>query len=132
MSNRAITQASALAALKLSHEAQIEALTAPGLSDHDRLMRFANAIGQPKDYADDALRRISNYGCSVGYAVWFDGTSPLSLFAHLPKCKCPVLENTFKIKYPGIPQAVRHDWKPYRATLERFAKVQQQARFPLG
>jgi hypothetical protein len=130
MSNRTLKQSSALAELRIAHEAQIEALTAPGLTDEERVRRFGEAAGFREYDMTDALTWLG-LDKSPPSSVWSYGQYERSLFADLPGCACPVIENRAgRASYPGIPSHIPRDWQPDRATLECFARVQQEARFP--
>lgn len=131
MSNRTAEQASPLAELRVAHEAQIEALTAPGLTDEERVRRFGEVVGFNDYQMRETLHTLSR--ASAARAVWQWRPHERSLFASLPDCECPVLEKVAgRANYPGIPTDVKNDpsWSPDRATLEAFARVQQAARFP--
>jgi hypothetical protein len=129
MSNRTIKQTSALADLRIAHEAQIEALTAPGLTDEERVIRFGEAAGFGAGAITLALARLRYE--SPSNVVWLFGRYDRSLFGDLPGCQCPVIENDVgRASYPGIPSLIPLVWQPDRATLECFARVQQETRFP--
>lgn len=111
------------------HEAQIAALTEPGLDDAERIRRFGEAAG----FDEGAFKGVRSYafedGESVAYAVWNIGYCPASLFADLPGCKCPVIEVAVGRKsFFGIPSDIPYDWQPTVEVLRRFAEVQQEAR----
>lgn len=129
MSNRTIEQVNELAALKLSHELQIEALTAPGLSDEERVRRFGEAAGFNEYLMQWSLDRLSYE--SPACAVWYGGEYERSLFGNLPGCSCPVGEVLKgRANFPGIPSYIPNNWSPTRPELEAFARVQQERRFP--
>lgn len=132
MSNRTIEQASALAALKVAHAAQIEALLARGISERVRFERFARAADFRVCEESKCFTRFLLLGLTAAAAAWENGIAPTSLFANLPGCACPVLEQVSARQYfgPLIPLGVEPHWKPTRAVLEEFARVQQEARFP--
>jgi hypothetical protein len=130
MSNRTLKQASALAELRMAHEAQIEALTAPGLSDEERVRRFGEAAGFS---TFDITSVLTGFRCAetLTSVLWYFGGYGRSLFGNLPGCECPVIEKRRgTAAYPGIPTFIPNNWQPDRATLEAFARVQQEARFP--
>jgi hypothetical protein len=117
--------------LMAAHEAQIDALTAPDLTDQDRLDRFMTAAefnAWDRDYYQAIFTKDSSK-LSPAHLVWREGLLPLSLFANLPRCNCPVVEN-IRGKYPEIPRRIPMDWRPDRATLDAFARIQQEARIP--
>ena len=123
MSNRTIEQADLAAELRISHLAQIEALTKPGLSDKERLELFADAAGFDKAHKISLMISVfPNY--SVSRNAWGYGIFEKSLFAYLPGCMCPVQECL-----PGVPQdMVPNDWEPTVAMLERFSEIQIERR----
>lgn len=122
MSNRTIEQASEQAEYEVSWEAQIDALTAPGLTDEERVRRFADAAGFTPNQTGTALGDVKFDSVLVGEAVWFHGTPQKSLFANLPGCECPVAE-----KLPGATH--RAVCNPTRENMEVFRDHQREARF---
>lgn len=123
MSNRTEDQISAQAELRLSHLAQIEALTKPGLSDRKRVEMFSEAAG-----LSNLERSISFdllvYRDSPARTVWSWGEPQRSLFANLPGCRCPVIE-----RLDGIPLRIPNNWRPTAAQLETFSRIQIKRRF---
>jgi hypothetical protein len=125
MSNRTIEQANAMAELRTSHLAQIEALTGPG-TESEQLERFLNACN-----ADEIQRVFARITCmaSRGYSAaktaWLFGDNQRSLFAFLPAdCGCPV-----QMRKAGVPHYIPQDWQPSVQQLERFSAIQIAARF---
>lgn len=106
---------------ELSWEEQIDALTAPGLSDEERVMRFCEAAELDAEFWP---LLIVGYGDAPAPACWQLGMYPKSLFADLPGCKCPVLEGL-----DGVPHYIPDDWDPTPAQLRIFAHHQREARF---
>jgi hypothetical protein len=95
MSNRTIDQVNEAAEYRVSHLAQIEALTMPGLNDYERVKRFGEAVGEAGIYIyvyDSYCRLSCGLRPSPARAVWELGKLPKSLFADLPGCECPVFE----------------------------------------
>ena len=123
MSNRTEAQISAQADLRMSHLAQIEALTRPGLSDCDRLEEFARAAGFTEDELWVARHMAKD--CSPARAVWGQGGAQRSLFASLPGCRCPVEE-----QLSGVPRFIESLWRPTATELEPFSRIQIARRFP--
>lgn len=126
-------------ALRAAHEAQIEALTAPGLSDAERVDRFAAVARFEAPSRVTARTEVEHGRESPAYAVWCYGCYELSLFADLPGCNCPVVEKVCgnrsyqgRVSYVGIPIGFGRDWAPTLDELKVFARVQQRARFPEG
>jgi hypothetical protein len=126
MSNRTIEQANAMAELRASHLAQIEALTGSG-TESERLARFLDACNA------DAIQRVfartvrmtsrgSVYSAAI--TAWLFGDNPRSLFAFLPGCGCPV-----QMREAGVPHYIPQDWQPSVQQLERFSAIQIAARF---
>lgn len=108
--------------LAACHEAQIDALTLPGLSDEERIRRFAEAAGFDVQQRTIAYRDIAvNY--SAAYACWNVVDFGKSLFAQLPGCACPVVE-----MLSGFPPYVPDNWNPSHSDLELFARIQQERR----
>lgn len=133
MSNRTIDQANELAEYKLSHEAQIDALTRPGLTDEERVRLFAEAAGFSERATRTAQRYCGSYydernipapskTYTPGMSVWEFGGYPKSLFADLPLCKCPVLEGLL-----GATMDIVAD--PTEEGLGVFSRHQLEARF---
>ena len=117
--------------LALAHEQQIAALTDPWLTDKKRVRRFGEAAGFNEKETKKAIKNLAY--SSAAKAVWFEARPEKSLFANLPSCECPVRENEYSPgKHPDIPK-VRgiSDWRPTRADLKAFARVQQEARHAL-
>lgn len=131
MSNRTLDQLSAMAELRASHLAQIEVLTAPGLSDWERVKRFICAAqfcghGLQRRLGQDHAECLLRCGLSPAAAIWYvSGYTPKSLFAHLPGCYCPVMEGL-----SGVPRIIPDDWRPDRDQLEVFSRIQIERRFP--
>lgn len=123
MSNRTEADISAQAELQLSHLAQIEALTKPGLSDRNRLDLFAEVAGFNVHELWVAHHIL--YDCSPARAAWGQGDAQRSLFASLPGCRCPVEKNL-----SGVPHDIPDDWCPTAAELEPFSRIQIERRFP--
>lgn len=107
--------------LAACHEAQIDALTLPGLSYEERVRRFAEAAGFDEFQTQTAL--IKDYRVSPAKSVWWVGEPQKSIFANLPGCRCPVQEGL-----PGVPHFTPWDWQPTRSDLEVFARIQQERR----
>lgn len=138
MSNRTQAEVTYAAELKAAHLAQIEALTAPGLTDDERTKRFMTAArfndAQRISVLDErALRK--NCGCAhcrnypVASTVWAIADAPYSLFANLPGCECPVIEVRWgRANFEGIPARIEFDWSPTAEELQAFARVQQERR----
>ena len=129
MSDRKPDQISSAAKLKAAHLAQIDALTREGLSDDERIDLFADAAKFLLSQRVSAHVQVFN-GCTPATAVWTFGNPPLSLFANLPGCKCPVIEQATRGKKQSklIPCYVEADWSPTVEVLEEFARIQQKAR----
>jgi hypothetical protein len=123
MSKRHEADVSARAALRASHLAQIDALTRPGLSPIDRVVRFGDAADLPLDKVIRSLADLVKF--SPARAVWQYGDLPMSLFANLPGCRCPVIECC-----PGVTHDVTIDWTPTAEELEVFSAIQLDRRFP--
>lgn len=124
MSNRTPDQITAEAEMRLSHMAQIEALTMKGLSERERVERFGKAASLGKDMIDWCVGRLAV--ASAAWAVWnYSGERECSLFAHLPGCYCPVLE-----KISGVPREIPWNWNPDAAQLKVFSRIQLERRFP--
>jgi hypothetical protein len=129
MSDRKHDQTSYAATLKAAHIAQIDALTREGLSESQRVELFAEAAGFCEDELVSAhLHHFDGY--TPAAAVWTFGDPALSLFASLPGCSCPVIEQVKhgKMQSKLIPCYIDRDWSPTVAVLEDFARVQQEAR----
>jgi hypothetical protein len=68
--------------------------------------------------------------------AWRCGIPQKSLFAFMPglQCGCSVQElqrgRGMGATWDRIPMTVRNNWTPTRETLEAFAAIQQNARFP--
>ena len=133
MSDRKRDQTSSAAKLKAAHLAQIDALTREGLSDEARVGLFADAAEFGDDNYLSAQVQLFN-GCTPAATVWTFGNLPLSLFANMPGCKCPVIEQATRGKKQSrlIPCYVETDWSPTVEVLEEFARVQQEARLGHG
>lgn len=119
-----------------SHQEQIAALcdTYPG-TDEDRLRRFGKAARWDEFQLDSALTCLMNSNASVTYAAWAIGTARYSLFADLPGCHCPVVENTEAersgddLPFPGLPALpLGRRWDPSREVLAQFSRVQLRER----
>lgn len=123
MSNRIEDQISAQAELRLSHLAQIEALTVPGLTSQERVERFAAAASFSIQELWWSLDGLERRGAAKN--VWFRGRAAKSLFANLPGCDCPVLE-----ELPGVPRSIPNHWNPSAHDLETFSRIQIERRFP--
>jgi hypothetical protein len=116
--------------LVLAHLAQIEALTGPYTSE-EAVLKFAEAAWFRNHETESAFATHSQMGWSAAAAVWTVGSAPLSLFAYLPACGCPVQARAHgHLKNDMIPVEVDKEWRPSRAVLEAFARIQQQARLP--
>ena len=128
MSDRKPDQTSYAAKLKAAHLAQIDALTREGLSDDDRILLFTDAAEFGPDDRTSAFF-CCWHGNSVAASVWTFGEPPLSLFASMPGCKCPVIEQATRGKKQSrlIPCYVETDWSPTVEVLEEFARIQQEA-----
>lgn len=123
MSNRTQDQITAEAEMRLSHIAQIEALTTKGLSEQERVRRFGNAAGFDEAAIRHALQWLPFN--SAARAVWLWGSCENSLFGNLPGCRCPTYEGL-----PGVPRGdVPHNWRPDAAQLEVFSRIQLERRF---
>lgn len=117
------------ARLAQKHDAQIAALTDPGLDDEERIKRFGIAAGFDLNHFTDVRAGGSRYGSSAAFAVWRIARCPDSLFANLPGgCGCPVIEVTKGRHLPGIPDKIPINWQPTIETLRRFSEIQQVAR----
>ena len=113
--------------LRAAHAKQIEALTMPGLSDKERIERFAEAAGFDNDARKHAAQRVKHR--SNASAVWWFGSPSESLFADLPGCQCPVLERAHNhANWSDIPLNIPADWQPTAAELWPFSRVQIYAR----
>lgn len=123
MSNRTEADISAQAELRLSHLAQIEALTKPGLTKHERVRQFAKAAEFEDSSVGYALSHLVDN--TAAKAVWRNGGPPKSLFANLPGCGCPVIAGV-----KGFPRWIEDDWQPTAADLEAFSRIQIERRFP--
>lgn len=108
--------------LAACHEAQIDALTMPGLADEERVRRFAKAAGFINRQLAWVLAELQS-GANAAFSVWNNGAPQKSIFADLPGCQCPVTE-----KLPGVPHYIPRDWNPTRSDLEVFARIQQERR----
>lgn len=108
---------------ELSWAAQIEALTAPGLTDEERVRRFVEAA-ELKIPVFIYIRILHDGSRSAAVSVWSSPNDPKSLFANLPGCKCPVIE-----QLEGVPHTLPSDWHPTADQLRVFAHHQRQARF---
>ena len=94
MSDRKLEDIDGLAALKLSHEMQIDALTKRGLTHEQRVLAFMHAAAggvlTKKEIVLEALLITQNY-MTAARIVWKLGDYPNCLFAYLPGCPwCPV------------------------------------------
>lgn len=115
--------------LAQKHEAQIRALTEPGLEPAERVKRFGEAAGFDEEDFEDVRSYVFEDGESAAFAVWRIGYRSASLFADLPGCDCPVFEVMCGRKnFPGIPNKIPDDWQPTVEVLRRFAEIQQEAR----
>jgi hypothetical protein len=136
MSNRTEADITYAAELKAAHIAQIEALTAPGLSDSERLTRFSQAARFDAKWTEEvavAFHSQRTHSFDVAYVCWTVGQAPYSLFADLPGCSCPVIEvDMGHAKFDGIPARIPFDWQPTAEMLEAFARVQQERRLGHG
>jgi hypothetical protein len=114
--------------LQVAHEAQIEALTARGLTDEERVRRSCEAARfHPLDMRD-AMESLRG-GASPAKAVWYNGGAAFSLFGNLPGCECPVIEvANGNAAFPGIPDNIPFHWRPTAAELEPFSRVQREQR----
>lgn len=113
--------------LKAAHTLQIEALTAPGLTDQERVERFAEAAGFSDVERGSALAR--NDWLGPAKAVWYAAFATKNLFANLPSCLCPVNEKyTERANWPDIPPYIPDNWQPAAAALWPFSRVQIYAR----
>lgn len=126
MSNRTQDQITAEAEMRLSHMAQIEALTMKGLSEKERVRRFGNAAGFDEAAIAHALRWLSFN--SAARAVWLNGNCEKSLFGSLPGCRCPTYEGL-----RGVPRGeVPYNWRPDAAQLKVFSRIQLERRRSRG
>jgi hypothetical protein len=126
MSNRTIEQANAMAELRTSHLAQIEALTGPG-TESERLERFfgaCNADTIQRACARTVWMATRGNVYSAAKTAWLFGDNQRSLFAYLPNCGCPV-----QMREAGVPHSIPRDWQPSVQQLERFSAIQIAARF---
>jgi hypothetical protein len=179
MSNRTQDQVSALAELKVAHEAQIDVLLDDKQEDIDKLIRFFRIVEGPDWLRPDGtqdtflvhvhghvpssccvpingisarvmmvshptahyahISELRSYmyhrECSAAYLAWTCGRPQRSLFAFLPgRCNCPVHEvqdgRGIGSTWRKIPLDVPRMWNPTRDTLEAFATIQQNARYP--
>lgn len=105
-----------------SWEEQIRALTEPGLTDEERVKAFCLASGA--DY-EDLMFFVRSLGGSPARACWRTPFDPMSLFADLPGCSCPVIE-----RLEGVPHRIPKDWRPTADELRVFAHHQRVRRFP--
>lgn len=123
MSHRTPEQITERAEYLVSHEAQIDALTRPGLSEKERLTRWATAVGTS---AEDcvAWNYLVTQGYSAACSTWYSGLYKRSLFANLPGCRCPVME-----KLPGVPKRIPNGWSPNADELRVFSRIQIERRF---
>lgn len=124
MSNRTPDHITAEAEMRLSHMAQIEALTRPGLDDDERVEMFGAAAGFNKQDWEKAWSHLNKLRDQPAFSVWVIGGAEKSLFAYLPGCGCPVQE-----RLPGVPQIIPSDWRPTVADLEPFSRIQLERRF---
>ena len=133
MSDRKQDETSYAAKLKAAHLAQIDALTREGLSDDDRILLFTDAAEFGPDDRTSAFF-CHLHGNSVAASVWTFGEPPLSLFASMPGCKCPVFEQaqSGKMQSKLIPCYIERGWSPTVEVLKEFARVQQEARLGHG
>jgi hypothetical protein len=130
MSNRTEKQVSKMAAMRVSHLAQIEALCGePPANPNDRVHKFFEAGGLTRREFRQALLlgeywRAPRFEYSAAFRCWQNSHfKPTGLFADLPDCKrCPVNE--------GLLPVPSYHWKPTRKELERFSKIQIAHRFP--
>lgn len=125
MSNRIQEQINAAPTMRLSHLAQIDALTKEGPDDVERVKLFIDAAGFEGDWRLWALSGVIKRGWSPAFSVWRNGFAPLSLFAHLPGCACPVQQ-----RLPGVPHYIPSWWRPTSSQLEPFSRIQLERRFP--
>jgi hypothetical protein len=133
MSNRTEAEVTFAAELKAAHLAQIDALTAPGLTRRERVRRFLEAARFPPDQRHAVLANCCECaGCrdiTAAYIVWREGLAPYSLFGNLPGCCCPVIEvHDGRADFEGIPANVHYDWSPTAEDLLPFARIQQERR----
>jgi len=133
MSNRNEADITFAAELKAAHLAQIEALTAPGLTDGERAERFmAAARFDATEYGlvhDIRLsKRYAVLGGRAAYAVWCIGSARYSLFGDMPGCGCPVYEVADGREISGVPARIPYNWDPTADDLLPFARVQQERR----
>lgn len=103
----------------VSHEAQIDALTRPGLSNMERYNLFAAAVGMPLIRTNSVFKEFS-----PAKMVWFNGCYPKSLFANLPNCACPVIG-----RLDGVPHSLPRKWHPTADELRVFSRIQIERRF---
>lgn len=121
-----------LTELVASHRRQIELLTKRPprtRNGRDRIIKQFCVAARASDIANNLL---SLFG-SVAHVVWHTPDNPLSLFADMPGCQCPVYEKTNNgLHEPLIPviEEVACYWRPTRNVLEAFSRVQVAARFP--
>jgi len=121
MSRRTEAQISERATMRVSHLAQIEALTKPGLTARQRIKAMCAALGE--EINPEAILRSN---ISVAYAFWcWTGTCPNSLFAYMEDCRCPVQQFL-----PAVPRHIPYGWKPTAKALEVFSRHQLDYRFP--
>lgn len=119
-------QFAAMSPLQQSHELQIKALTAPGLSDRVRALCFMIAADFSEVHKFDVFAYLPLDG--LIHSIWNHGSEAKSLFADLPGCNCPVIENQLERKIlHGIPDK-QEDIELTREMLSRFAVVQQAHR----
>jgi hypothetical protein len=129
MSDRKIADTDFAAELKASHLQQIEILTGGARRDYEAVLQFAAAARMGQVEEASALK-LASQGWTAAAAVWTVGNARRSLFAYLPTCGCPVQERAFGRfrERTLIPLVIEKDWRPTRAQLEEFARVQQEAR----
>jgi hypothetical protein len=139
MSDRQIADVTYAARLKAAHIAQIDILMPRpsyiGRLGHiERVHAFANAAEFDDGQFQSAVAIVHKQNYTAAAAVWSVGLAPLSLFANLPGCGCPVQERFENGRFSLllIPSAVRGDWNPNKAVLEDFARIQQEARLGEG
>jgi hypothetical protein len=123
-------QADLRAEYRAGYLLQIEALLAPGLTDVDRVRRFADAAGFSSWELEEAINQIKHR--SVTCAVWYMGGAHKSLFASLlPDGCCPIIEvRRHGTAIAGMPTDWNYDRPFTRDELEAFSRVQLERRFP--
>ena len=129
MSNRKRIHTTYAAQLKASHLQQIEILTGGGRRDYEAILQFSAAAGF-NDSEEHSALAMMRAGWTAAAAVWTVGCARRSLFADLPGCGCPVQERVTTGRFDDtlIPVEIPKNWRPSRAVLEDFARVQQEAR----